>query len=201
MSRPKDADSAETWTRIIEAARAILDEQTDESTLTLRAVAERADVSLGTLAYYFPTKAALLEACLDRYYELLGTIATDLIARAGSKEPAELITEAAKTIYRFHREQRTVLAIRVRTRLLRGALPVERQERVLGPLVGLGAAALARMTGRSEDEMRFGIQSMTYLITHFALSSPEEMAKVFGRPVDQEIIEDHLAQVAVRLFT
>lgn len=64
MSRPRAADSVQTHGRIVAAMRASIGE-TNKASMSLRAVARRAGVSLGTISYYFPTRAALLQAALE----------------------------------------------------------------------------------------------------------------------------------------
>src|ERR1700741_3280668 len=52
--------------RLVESARALIHEQGVHST-TLADIAERADVPLGNVYYYFKTKDDLVGAVLDRY--------------------------------------------------------------------------------------------------------------------------------------
>lgn len=54
----------------VEAARLLFWERGYEAT-TLAAIAERAEVNLGSIYYFFPTKEELLLSVLDRYTELL----------------------------------------------------------------------------------------------------------------------------------
>jgi TetR/AcrR family transcriptional regulator, transcriptional repressor for nem operon len=59
--------------RLVESARALFHEQGVHAT-TLAEVAERADVPLGNVYYYFKTKRELVDAVIDRYLELAGRL-------------------------------------------------------------------------------------------------------------------------------
>jgi AcrR family transcriptional regulator len=62
---PRQARSRATWEAIVEAAAQILERQ-GPAALNTNAVAERADVSIGTLYQYFPDKHAILAAAARR---------------------------------------------------------------------------------------------------------------------------------------
>lgn len=78
------ADARRNRERILEAAREVIGEQgTDAS---LRDVARRADVGLGTLYRHFPTRDTLLEALLRTGF---GSLAAQADALAGTDLPPE----------------------------------------------------------------------------------------------------------------
>ena len=68
MAREQGADAARTRTRILEAAGEIARSGGD-TRMSVRAVAQRAGVGIGTLRYHFPTQRALLDAVLSSIYE------------------------------------------------------------------------------------------------------------------------------------
>jgi len=59
--------------RLVESARALIHEQGVHRT-TLAEVAERGDVPLGNVYYYFKTKDELVRAVLERYQERAGAL-------------------------------------------------------------------------------------------------------------------------------
>jgi TetR/AcrR family transcriptional regulator, transcriptional repressor for nem operon len=59
--------------RLVESAKELIHEQGVHRT-TLADVAERADVPLGNVYYYFKTKDALVDAVIDRYKEQAETL-------------------------------------------------------------------------------------------------------------------------------
>ncbi|MEM6787838.1 MAG: hypothetical protein AAF928_08230 [Myxococcota bacterium] len=63
MSRPKDADSGATFEAIVRAAARVV---TSRRALSLRATAQEAGLSLGTIQYYFPTHEALVRTCVEK---------------------------------------------------------------------------------------------------------------------------------------
>lgn len=58
----------DTRRKILDAAASMMEEN-DGQRLTVRAVAARAGVGMGTLRYYFPTQRVLLDAVLAAMYE------------------------------------------------------------------------------------------------------------------------------------
>ncbi|MFI6483057.1 TetR/AcrR family transcriptional regulator [Nonomuraea sp. NPDC050663] len=70
------ADAERNRARILEVAQAVVAEQGTQA--SLRDVARRADVGLGTLYRHFPTREALLETLLRERFEELARQARDL---------------------------------------------------------------------------------------------------------------------------
>ncbi|MEE1822247.1 TetR/AcrR family transcriptional regulator [Streptomyces sp. BE20] len=83
--RAPRADARRNRDRVLEVAAEVVAEQGAQA--SLRDVARRADVGLGTLYRHFPTRDALLEALLRRRFELLADRA-DALAVAGPPERA-----------------------------------------------------------------------------------------------------------------
>jgi TetR/AcrR family transcriptional regulator, transcriptional repressor for nem operon len=63
--------------RLVAAARAMIHEQGVEKT-TLADIADRADVPVGNIYYYFKTKDALVSAVLDAYRTIYGLLSAEL---------------------------------------------------------------------------------------------------------------------------
>jgi AcrR family transcriptional regulator len=76
--RAQRADAQRNRARLLDAARAVVTEQGTQA--SLREVARRADVGLGTLYRHFPTRDALLEALLREMYDELAERARTLEA-------------------------------------------------------------------------------------------------------------------------
>ncbi|MFJ9948840.1 TetR/AcrR family transcriptional regulator [Kitasatospora sp. NPDC091207] len=84
-ARAPRADARRNRDRVLEAAAEVVAEQGTQA--SLRDVARRAEVGLGTLYRHFPTREALLETLLRRRFELLAERA-DVLAAAGPPERA-----------------------------------------------------------------------------------------------------------------
>ncbi|MFC8449544.1 TetR/AcrR family transcriptional regulator [Kitasatospora sp. NPDC057223] len=87
-ARGQRADAQRNHGRILEAARAVVEEQGTQA--SLRDVARRADVGLGTLYRHFPTRDALLEALLRDRFDQLAARADEL---RGSLLPEAALAE------------------------------------------------------------------------------------------------------------
>ncbi|WP_406196371.1 TetR/AcrR family transcriptional regulator [Kitasatospora sp. NBC_01560] len=79
-ARAPRADARRNRDRVLEAAAEVVAEQGTQA--SLRDVARRAEVGLGTLYRHFPTREALLEALLRRRFERLAERADTLAATA-----------------------------------------------------------------------------------------------------------------------
>jgi len=100
------ADAKKNFDRLLEVAQDAVAEQGAD--LSLRDVARRAGVGLGTLYRHFPTREALLEALLRSSFEGLATRA-DALAMAGPSDQA--LVAWLRDIIGFTHSHRGVLAL------------------------------------------------------------------------------------------
>lgn len=197
--RPKDADSKDTWNRIIASANELL-ETKSATEISLRSVSAHAGVSTGTLTYYFKNKEALLEAVLEEYYTRLSAMAMALIQESAGETDARAVLErATRRLYKFHWDERTVMRLRSSTRILRGELPECIQQRFLRQFAGAAAKAISELTGASERRARFAVQTVTHLIMRYVLCSDSELSQALGDEVTRDEVEDHIVEVALTL--
>jgi AcrR family transcriptional regulator len=90
-------DAQRNHDRILEVARVVIREQGAQA--SLRDVARRAGVGLGTLYRHFPTRDALLESLMRRRFEHLRTRAETLAAEAEAGAGAALGTWLVEFAY------------------------------------------------------------------------------------------------------
>jgi AcrR family transcriptional regulator len=86
--RRQRADAQRNYERILSVARAVVDEQGTQA--SLRDIARRAGVGLGTLYRHFPTRDAMLEALLRQGFDRLAMRAEEL---AGNRAPDAALME------------------------------------------------------------------------------------------------------------
>ncbi len=203
MARAKDADPAATHDAIVAAALELLAEVDHPSQLSMRRVAQRAELSLGTVQYYFASKDALVEACLDGYHDRMGVLGQALIAKAmdpGSDRDG-FIAHAVREMYRFIRRERAAVGLRMAATVAQGELAPERQEELLGAFIAAAAAALAPFAKVSEFDARLSIQAMATMMVRFARLSDGEVASLTGlEPAEgRAAIEDYCVRAGCRL--
>ena len=204
MVRPKNADSEETWNRIISAAREeLINDENGGIDVSVRQVALTSGVSLGTIHYYFPTKESLLEACLDAYYVALRDLAGDLAERVsqGTRENARgLIDDCLRRIYRFALSERPRLKLRAATNTQRGHLHPLRELHERGPYLEWFTPILARLVDIDAGEVRMVFQTMTFVVMHYVLLCDAELEQIvgIGGDVGRQRAEDHIVRVALR---
>jgi len=198
MARPKDADKAATWNRIVAAARReLFDAPGGVPDGSVRQVAARADVGIGTIQYYFPTKEHLLEACLDDYYVALDLLVRELVGAAAGADPRAFIETAARRLYRFVLAERPQLLLRAVTNAQRGGLQPERQGEYFAQL----SEFLSPMLGIDAAETRLTFQTMSFVMMQYAVLGEPDVVRIAGHggEAGRRDIEDHVVRVAVRL--
>lgn len=199
MARSKDSDSGETYERIVASAKALL-ETTNPSDISLRAVGRHAGVSTGTLTYYFSNRDVLLEAVLNGYYKKLEALVIEIVMEGAAHKDSRTFLEAAiRRFYKLHWEERRSMKLRSVTRTTVGELPEHVQTRFLSKFAGQGAAGLTALTGVTERRARFAIQTVTYLIMRYVLSSDSELAQALGPDTTRQDLEDHVVEVGLML--
>ena len=203
MARPPEADSAETHDRILAAAIAEVHASDPPTSLSMRKVAERAEVSLGTLQYYFPKKTDLFEGCLDEYHRRLSALGAQLIQEALAADPPRrgraLIEPAIREYFRFVSGEGALLHLRLIINTLEGELPPRRRAPMLGSLIGGAAEVVAPHVGIAVEEIPMTIQLLSQALTRFALMSDEERLVLSGSK-DDRACEDFLVRAALRLL-
>ena len=198
MARPKDADKAATWSRIVSAARGELFETPGGlPDVSVRQVAAKAALSAGTIQYYFPTKEALLEACLDDYYDTLDLLIRELAGAAAGTDPHTFVETAARRLYRFVLSERPQLILRARTNAQRGGLQPERQGEYFDQLSG----SLSQMLGIDAAETRLTFQTMSFVMMQYAMLAEDDVVRIAGEggEAGRSALEDHVVRVALRL--
>ena len=205
MSRPKNADSQATWNTIIEAAQGLmLTGEVSPDAVSLRDVASRAGISVGTLSYYFKTKEELWEACLDGYYERLNAKTAELLTILSSVELtlSQRIDAGVRGIYRFSLAERVPLRLRRVSNAYRGSLHPSRQLHVLGPTLDGVTSALEALLENAPNDIRLCVQSMTFVVMRYVLLSDAELMVVTGLDSVEhahQAVEDHVAAAALRM--
>ena len=201
--RPKNADSEDTWFRIVAAARQeLVDDEQGGIDVSVRSVAQNAGVSLGTIHYYFPTKESLLEACLDAYYEALGKLAGEVMGtlQSATRETGRAAIESGlRSIYRFAISERARLRLRATNNAHRGRLHPDRHLHVRGPYLDGFTPMLTRLVDVDASEVRMTFQTITFVVMQYVLLTDEEIEQIAGKPGDEgrRVLEDHIVRVGV----
>jgi AcrR family transcriptional regulator len=100
------ADARKNYDHLLNVARTVVVEQGADA--SLRDIARRADVGLGTLYRHFPTREALLEAMLHEGFAELSRRADDL---AASSPPADALTTWSRQCVAWTHEYRGATAL------------------------------------------------------------------------------------------
>lgn len=203
MARPPDADSAKTYDRILAAALAEIRAAELPTEISMRQVAEGAGVSLGTLQYYFAKKADLLEACLDDYHHRLQAVVKGLMESAFASDPPlagrKLIEPAVRAFYRFTRENRGLLHLRLITNVMNGEMPERRRNSMMSHQIGAAVSVLSPQVAVASGDIALSVQLFAVGLTRVALMSEDEREALMGT-TDEASFEDFLVRMAFRLL-
>ena len=186
-------------------AAASLLEDVGPSAVTMRRIAKGADVSLGTVHYYFPDKDSLLDAVFDSIFTDVYRLRDELVrALSVTGSPAELLENAVRVGYR------TAIRMRAASRLMQimaldhGFIPQRRRAEEEVVLAALSSLAERTLLTRP-IQARLLIKSMLFCIGRYATLSADELRRVTGLPPtvgDADVhaaIEDHLVELT-RVF-
>ena len=202
MARPKAPDATETRRTILQAACDLISESTEA--LSIRAVARKADVSVGTLQYHFVDKRALMDACVDTVYETFGELLPTLIADLGTATNAnELIAKAVKFGFTYCRENRAFIRVLEASIVENGGLDLARHSAIQAPFIDNVSRLLAGASPLAPQEIRLRINSMSMLVGRYAVFEESALAALFT-PEDGKTllstVQDHLTSSALCLL-
>lgn len=161
--------------KILAAARVVIEEKGVDS-FSLRAVAAKAGVSLGTVTYYYPNRSALVEACLESLHTLHRE-AIELVSRGLSegRSFAEMASALVDSLFPRLLDEREWIRVRMLGILKDDGLPERQRNRVLAPAVELGAAQLEATTKLNTAEARMMVNALIFVVSRFAILSPVEL--------------------------
>lgn len=203
MPRPKDADSARTYDTILSAAEALLTSVAHPDGLSIRKVAAAADVSVGTVQYYFGSKSDLLEACLDGHYQRLEEVAGELATQLGELSPPDVLPHVARTLFRWLRGERALVRLRIATNSQRGELHPRRQMSAMRGVMDAGASALATYIELDPPTTRLAMLSLSSVAHRLVLLSDSELETLTSQTGDAMhlAVEDYFVQATIALLS
>jgi AcrR family transcriptional regulator len=202
MGRPVNANSEETKERLLEAAGELFATQGIGST-SVREIAQKAGVNGALVSHYFGGKEGLYGECVESMYRQLSELQESLLPKILSAESLRSAIELA-VIDGFHlgRKNRNSLRLVMRHILDRGQLPKERFQSVQSPFLATIPALVAPHSMQSENELRWSIQSLVFLVVRYALSSDEELDRLNGGTgVALQATEEHLTRIAGEILS
>lgn len=201
MARPINANANETKEKLRGAASELFANQGVGST-SVRQIAEKAGVNIALVSHYFGGKEGLYSDCVDAMYVELGSLKEILLSELSPvRTPARVIEKAVIEGFRFGRAHRSALQLIMRDILDRGELPQHRTETVLLPFLETLPSLLQAHLPRTEEELRWSLQSLVFIIVRYSLSSESELRTLSGTTKDPlNEVETHLVKMAYSLL-
>ena len=199
----KESDPSATIDKIVEVARNMVSVE-GATKLSVRRVAREARVSLGTVSYYFPSRGALVEACLDEQAEFLYRMIAQYRERlADGEQLADIIEEIARLIFNMCLANRETVRLRQLELLSTPELPAEGRATFMYATLDHTATSIAQSLGVGVPEARFIVQSMANVIVRYALFAPGDLARVTGLSDAEQArraTEEHIAMLSRMLI-
>ena len=200
--QPGSDEGDETWARVLTAAQRLLDEMRPAD-VSLRRIADTAGVALSTVQYYFPSKEGLFESLLDAYYGRLAAVAASHPPPQGPEGREAWIANVVRAHYRFAIQERSALRLRTHLNAGGGRLSPKRDVEVLQPALHMAEAVLTAPFPERVGELRLIVQTMSFLITKYALMTDDELQGITGKNTNEDAVVDveaHLSLVAGRFL-
>lgn len=184
------ATPAHSVDRIVDAVLALLERGTPQG-LSYRRIAERAGLSSGTVAYYFPTRTSLLELGLEEHHRFVASFVGRL-KRASFPSAGQFVRMVVRHSFRRRGENR----LQILSWAEQYQFPAGRLARMSQLLER--AAGDPWSTSFSQMERRVIIQSLAYGVQRFAALSDEELVALVGAS-DPEKARDAVVETMGRL--
>jgi len=203
MARPVKANAAATRNRILFSALQMFSDSGLDG-VSIRKIAKSADVSLAMVHHYFGSKDELYSACIDTMYDQMIELRPKLtasLAVGGTVE--ELAGRMVADAFRFARNHQTAGRLLMRQVVGAGELDKKRQDAMQLPFLEQATALLSAMTGRPAVELRLPLQTVTFAVARYGLSTQAGLEMFSGQTGDDAVqaVEDHLIATAIALLS
>jgi len=207
MARPVNANAEETRGRILDAASQLFAQHGYEGA-SVRQIASAAGVSLGMIRHYFGSKDGLYDACIASAYGIYDELGRHVRESLGTGEPLEALAEAVRAGFRHARQHIWACRLVLWDMMQSDRWRSERNDQYMVPFALSLARAMAGPLGRPEAELALATRTLIFLVVRYATADADEIAtllsggdaSVKGDDSTVQRVEDHLADLAVRLY-
>ena len=203
MARPVKADAAATRNRILFCALRMFSDSGLDG-VSIRKIAAGAGVSLAMVHHYFGSKDELYDACIDSMYDQMIELWPKLaaaLAVGGTIE--ELAKRMVGDSFRFALDHQVAGRLLMRQVVAAGELDKKRQEAMQLPFLEQASALISGMTGQPAIELRLPLQTLSFAIARYGLSTQDGLEKFSGKTGDDAVaaVEAHLISTAIALLS
>jgi len=203
MARPVNADAAATRKRILQQALALFATR-GRAGSSIRQIASESGVSLAMVHHYFGNKDGLYEACIDLMYSEFAVewprIAAGFAEHSDFSAALQEVIEQGMELGWRHRLSMRLL---LRSVVTEGGLDDERRRRYQEPVLDNLCRALSLRCGGEPSDYRLPLQSLTFLVSRYAVSSDDELLFLTQASELEEAklaIKGHLFQASIAML-
>lgn len=208
MARPVNANAEQTRRKILVAASALFADNGYEGA-SVRQIASGAGVSLGMIRHYFGSKEGLYRACIGTAFEIYGNLGSHIAQGvAAGGDPKAVVADAVGRGFRFACDNRSACKLLLWDLMQRERWRNELTESEMMPFLLKTAKALAEPFGRGVADMALTTRTLVFLVVRYATADYDEVAYLLSAGASDkatadttQAVEDHLVDVAIRLYT
>jgi AcrR family transcriptional regulator len=190
MKQPVQARSMHTVECIYEATIQVLVES-GINQLTTTKVADKAGASVGTLYQYFPNKATLLNAVLERHLTKV-VCAVELACNAAKNKPLKTMTAAV-----VHAFVEVKLADPKASRALYAVASELNSAGIVMKMTQRSQLALCDMLATATDAQFPDLRSVSYILTTALIGPVQGLLQSDSRQLSTDLIKQQLVVMAV----
>ncbi|TNF34106.1 MAG: TetR/AcrR family transcriptional regulator [Deltaproteobacteria bacterium] len=177
--RPPSADTAHTRERILQTAMLYFGRRGREGA-SVRSIATESGVTLATVLHHFHDKASLFDSCVTAAQEQLAEAGERFIGAVSGHDSVEEIARAATRVaLDIAFESRDALRVVIGETLASGRSPAIMFERGTLPTIERFGALLVK-DARPAAQARLVSQTFFHVLCRYALSEPDELARIVG---------------------
>ena len=180
----------------------VLQEEGTEA-LSVRRVASKAGVSMGTLRYYFESQDTLKEACLEEYHEMLLALEHEMAGEIRhAVSPRDAVSRAISAIFSILSRYPALHRLRVEKSVSCGELTSARRQFYREPFINTAAALIAPHLPSKNLAPHLVVDSIMRLVAWYAACSESELcsvARVQDAGEARQIVQTHCTNTALCL--
>jgi AcrR family transcriptional regulator len=192
-TEPRQARSAETVDRILDAAELVLYRQGVDATTT-QDIASSADISVGRLYYWFPDKDAVVRAVIERSAQLVRVFLEEAIVNTPDRTTPAMLQRMTESLGAFVLQHPGTLAV-----LGANPLPGEAGNVLYQRFIDLAAAIVdARVPDVTDRERQLvAVTSVRLVLTML----DEHVRRNDGGPADSSALEEAAYALSAYLYS
>ena len=193
--KPQQARSRRTWETIVDAAADLLVEEGYHNTSTNK-IAERADISVGSIYQYFPNKEAIVLAVMQGFAERQYEILADGLAGLERDDLRTVVRRVIDNMLQAKRDQPEL------SRVLFEQIPPVGQHDILRDWTDRASALIGGALADRDDELReLDFEMASYILVNGCHGIVHGVVSTHQGPFDDAKLAEETTELVMRYLT